>query len=302
MPTSIERVVFNAWGLHCDAALRSFSEPPSLPCESISGINGGQCRRRKPQVTKRMSDSNCAVVAMKVIIQEKLVNTIYSCIAAGNSCKYIADMSIHRRIKERRQALGLSMENLAGKVGRSWQSVQLWEKEDEDGGTAPTRTLLPKVAEVLLVTSEWLLTGKSGALISDDKYFYIPRLQWNMSGEGSVLENHEEVDDTYAYRKDWLVRKGLNAETCKVVEAPDDSMEGRIQEGDVLLIDTADTSIKDGKVYALNNGKLRVKRLFVRFDGQIIIRSDKSGYPEEIAPPEAINIIGRVVGFSGGEP
>lgn len=65
--------------------------------------------------------------------------------------------SIHDRIKERRTALKLSMEDLAAKVdARSWQTVQQWEKQ---GGTAPSRKRLPLVAKALDVSVNWLLTG-----------------------------------------------------------------------------------------------------------------------------------------------
>jgi len=68
-------------------------------------------------------------------------------------------MSIHSRIKERRLALGLkSHQALADLVGVSWQTVQLWEKE---GGTAPNRNRIDKVAAALQVTTKWLLHGDS---------------------------------------------------------------------------------------------------------------------------------------------
>lgn len=68
----------------------------------------------------------------------------------------IQGMNIHRRIRERREALGLSMQALAARVGVSaWQTVQQWEKED--GGTAPKRERLKRVAEALKTTPEYLL-------------------------------------------------------------------------------------------------------------------------------------------------
>ena len=45
---------------------------------------------------------------------------------------------------------------LADKLGVSWQTVQLWEK---DGGTAPKRNRLDAVADALGVTAEWLRSG-----------------------------------------------------------------------------------------------------------------------------------------------
>lgn len=73
-------------------------------------------------------------------------------------------MSIHQRIRERRQQLGItSLEKLAEHIhtetGKrfAWQTVQLWEKE---GGTAPNRTNAPFVAKALRCSVEWLNTGQ----------------------------------------------------------------------------------------------------------------------------------------------
>lgn len=74
--------------------------------------------------------------------------------------------SIHQRIKERREALGLTKEQLASELGVSYQAVQQWEKEPVPGdtsskvkSTAPSRRRLEQVARVLRCTPEWLLTG-----------------------------------------------------------------------------------------------------------------------------------------------
>ena len=76
-------------------------------------------------------------------------------------------MSIHRRIRERRLALGMSSHKaLADLVGVSWQTVQLWEKE---GGTAPNRNRINKVAEVLDCTPEWLTTGRADIHPADEE-------------------------------------------------------------------------------------------------------------------------------------
>lgn len=65
--------------------------------------------------------------------------------------------SIHSRIKDKRLALGLSMEDLAKKVDvKSWQTVQQWE----NGTTGPSRKRVALVADALMVSQAWLLTGE----------------------------------------------------------------------------------------------------------------------------------------------
>jgi len=63
---------------------------------------------------------------------------------------------IHSRIKKLRERREISMEALAKGLGVSWQTVQQWEKP---GGTAPKRTRLEKVAELLNTTTTYLITG-----------------------------------------------------------------------------------------------------------------------------------------------
>lgn len=104
---------------------------------------------------------------MRQILLENLAYTRKICIETIKSCVHSPDMSIHRRIRERRLALGMaSHKALADLVGVSWQTVQLWEKE---GGTAPNRNRINKVAEVLDCTPEWLTTGRADIHPADEE-------------------------------------------------------------------------------------------------------------------------------------
>lgn len=65
--------------------------------------------------------------------------------------------SIHSRIKERRQDMGLSMESLAVRIGVAWQTVQQWE----NGKTSPSRRHMPRVAAALQCSQNYLYCGDS---------------------------------------------------------------------------------------------------------------------------------------------
>lgn len=94
---------------------------------------------------------------MKPILLEKLAYTRNLCVDAIISCCHSSGMSINRRIKERRLAMGFSSHQaLADAIGVSWQTVQQWEKED---GTAPNRSRIDSVAKALGVSAEWLRSG-----------------------------------------------------------------------------------------------------------------------------------------------
>ena len=84
-------------------------------------------------------------LVLTVVAQQKLVY------------KILLMETINSRIKQRREALGLSMQQLADLVRVSaWQTVQQWEKE---GGTAPKRSRLEAVASALQTRPEVLLYG-----------------------------------------------------------------------------------------------------------------------------------------------
>lgn len=98
-------------------------------------------------------------------------------------------MSIHQRIRQKRVERGFaSHKELANAIGVSWQTIQQWEKE---GGTAPKRDRMQRVAEVLGTTPEWLMTGageESGPSVSEGPGRRgAPTLQWVMEDEAALL-------------------------------------------------------------------------------------------------------------------
>jgi transcriptional regulator with XRE-family HTH domain len=214
--------------------------------------------------------------------------------------------NIHTRIKQRRLELGLSREELGDQCGVSYQTVGKWETEDAGGGTAPQRARLKIVAARLKTTEAWLLTGNSDTVQAEGvaaKYAFIPPYRSPFLLENQRVKRHHEIlalnddeQDSYAYRIDWMRKHNLDPIHCVVVLATDDAMEL----GEQCLVDTSKRDIVAGQPYALD-GKagVRLRRLFVRYDGQVILRADNPNFPEEVAPSEELHIIGRVVAFSG---
>lgn len=71
-------------------------------------------------------------------------------------------MSLGERIKERRQVLKVTQKDLAQSVGMTPQHISAIEQDK----WAPSVTLLPKLAEELGVTTDYLLSGKE-SLVTD---------------------------------------------------------------------------------------------------------------------------------------
>jgi phage repressor protein C with HTH and peptisase S24 domain len=110
------------------------------------------------------------------------------------------------------------------------------------------------------------------------------------------------------YRNEWFQRELINPKHARRFDVVGDSMEPFLFPGDTILVDTSETDISriiDGRVYAIRYGnELRVKRLFRKLDGTIVLRSDNPIYQDENVSPELVNehiaLIGRVRDRSGG--
>lgn len=132
----------------------------------------------------------------------------------------------------------------------------------------------------------------------------VPRVAVSLSaGAGSVSQGEEELPPL-AFRRDWLVKKNItsrsNLRTCTI---EGDSMSPYLEDGDTVLLDMGQTSIKNSEVYAIeHSGDIRIKRLSKTFDGGVTIESDNHRYkPEQLTPEQASNlrILGRLV-WRGG--
>ncbi len=70
-------------------------------------------------------------------------------------------MSIGKRIRERRQELKLTQENLARALGLTPQHISGIEQDKR----SPSLSSLAKLAEELGVTVDYLVTGKEGVIV-----------------------------------------------------------------------------------------------------------------------------------------
>lgn len=136
-----------------------------------------------------------------------------------------------------------------------------------------------------------------------DGFYMVPRFS-TVGGMGNIgnADASEYVTDYLAFRKDWLVTGlGVKPEALAVISVSGDSMTPTVNDGDVVLVDTSQTTIMDGKVFTIQVGNgAFVKRLKYLADGRLVIVSDN---PEEQNVPveESMNlrVTGRVIWHGG---
>ncbi len=137
------------------------------------------------------------------------------------------------------------------------------------------------------------------------EFVMIPRMEVKLSaGPGN-----EQVEITFtelqpqAFRADWIRKQRLKPSKLACMTADGRSMEPVVWDGDSLVIDTAQTDVKDGQVYAIwYDGGERVKRLYRLPGGGLRIKSDNPEHPTMELTADyhgQVRIIGRVVHRSG---
>ncbi len=129
----------------------------------------------------------------------------------------------------------------------------------------------------------------------------VPRYDVQASAGAGALIHSELIVDYLAFRQEWVSRMGLNRQKLALIEVHGDSMEPALHNSDLILIDLRASELSVNGIYALQHrGHLLVKRIQVKLDGTVIIKSDNPAYePEMLSPDEAgsLAVVGRVVWF-----
>jgi SOS-response transcriptional repressor LexA len=89
-----------------------------------------------------------------------------------------------------------------------------------------------------------------------------------------------------------------NTQYLHAVTAQDDSMEGNIMSGAILLVDFTDKGMENGKIYIISHrGEVMTKRVFKDPSDplKLLLRSDNIYYPQFTVARNEIDVVGRVV-------
>lgn len=238
--------------------------------------------------------------------------------------------TLQERIAELMTATGLSVGQIAEIAGVTSSAVSQWK----DGPTKALKTgPATRLAEKTGFRARWIADGdgpKTSALIASenlatyggkpivaigdddsipDGVVLIKESRVRFSGgNGHIVPHYEEIEESApaTYRRAWFTHEGMNPTKVRRFQVKGDSMAPLLFGGDTVLVNMAETDIRDGYVYALRYGDdLRVKRCYRKLDGGLILHSDNPEHrprDEEIpasAVEHSVGIIGRVREKSG---
>jgi len=217
-------------------------------------------------------------------------------------------MSLGTRIRQTREAAGMSQQKLAEAVGMRQPSIQ----EIETGKVRGTKHLVA-IARALGVDPDWLQTGRAhgtpaarhapaGASIIEiegETYARLPLYDIRaQAGRGSLAYDGDPIG-WRVFDLNWI--KSVSrapVDQLKVVEVSGDSMEPTLYKGDHVLVDLSNKAIAQHGLFVLRlDESLMVKRVQKLFaTGTVRIISDNPKYDaEEISEDGRLDVIGRVV-------
>ncbi|PVX61270.1 phage repressor protein C with HTH and peptisase S24 domain [Paraburkholderia unamae] len=159
--------------------------------------------------------------------------------------------------------------------------------------------------ERLLNSSDTLVAGDLPNPTADE-FAIVPQLDIAAACGNGRFEDHVVVKGGLAFKKTFLREYGVPEHSARIIYAEGASMYPKIQDGRVVLLNTAQRDPIEGKIFAvcMPDGGLVLKRLVREYYPPAgstvwIMRSDnpdKTEFPDKMLPPDDRTlIIGRAV-------
>ena len=167
----------------------------------------------------------------------------------------------------------------------------------ETGDTSPT----PAPEIVAFAPDAPQKTGDTSPASTPDgvDVFFVPKVEARLSAGTGSFETSGDVVRHYAFREDFLRRKGSPSHMA-LLRVSGDSMEPRICHNDVVLVDQSQKDPVPGRIYAVSVEDLVYLKVVNAMPGRLILSSYNPAYPpieacttDQLA--DLVRIVGRAV-------
>lgn len=159
------------------------------------------------------------------------------------------------------------------------------------------------IAEQYNVSADWLFFGRGNKHYSEatsanetEDLIMIPMVEAVLSAGTGSLETSGDSECSYAFRRDFIQRKG-NPKHMVLMRVRGDSMQPEIMNNDVVLLDQSKQQLLPGPIFAVGfDDAIYLKRID-RLPGKIILKSVNPDYPPvELEVREQAAELFRVIG------
>lgn len=194
------------------------------------------------------------------------------------------------------KASGLSQRELARRLGTTHVTVSNWIK----GASEPNEEGLEKLCEFFSVTPAYIKYGDgnapAGQTIITDDVISIPLINANVSCGYGFLNDSELILIRFVRVSIEFIRRycpAANLRALQIMTAFGDSMEPTLSEGDSVIVDVSEKTVKRDGLYVLRIGDgLFVKRIQVTPKGLRLISDNPLYHPIDSTEDE-LEVIGR---------
>ncbi|MGN3973548.1 S24 family peptidase [Tsuneonella sp. SYSU-LHT278] len=204
------------------------------------------------------------------------------------------------RLLDLAQQRGVSLAGLSEMIGRNSSYLQQFIRKGSprklEEGDRRTLAQFFGVAESELGGVEEISLPTAN---SRGEWIEIPRLPLGAAAGPGALAADERAFDSFRFSRRWLREQGLGGAELSAIRVEGDSMEPLLHDGDEILVDRAQRTLRDGIHVVRLGDALMVKRLAPAGPGRATLLSQNYAYPPLEVALDELEIVGRVVWKSG---
>lgn len=212
--------------------------------------------------------------------------------------------AIAQRVRLLLADVGIEQRLFAESIGVPYSTMRAYLA----GTRPPSPEFLAGAFRVYSASPIWLLTGEGemrGAVVPtpvprkalDDEFVVVPRLAVDTEQESPIVREYGLGG--MCVSRQWLASRELRAEELGVTTVRGASMAGVLTDGDLVLVNRADTTPRSGFIYVLQQrDELLVRYCQFLPDGLLRVSSSNSAfesYDVDLGKLPGVSIVGRVV-------
>jgi len=211
---------------------------------------------------------------------------------------------VAQRLKDCRQATGWTLEETAKRLSdlsgtnMTYSRYSNWEL----GLRMPPTDQVILLAKLFGKTPAWIQGYTDNDSLSAVTSNYVTANPPNISTKNGLLTLSQVTDNT-AFSLDYIESRGMNRNKLLCIKQIDTSMAPLIAEGDELLLDGAQTTVRGADLFGIVvGGTVWVRWICPEINSTFTLKAgDSQQYPDSTLTPEALaelDIVGRVVRIS----